>query len=103
VDGGYPILAPVRFRQLRGKQNYSGEATCMSSASVVIRTEDCTLHIGDRVKASMDWPAVLDGRVALQLVISGAVIWRDEASFVLEFSRTEFRTRGIAQTARSAQ
>jgi hypothetical protein len=88
----------VRFRFLRGNSCYSGvgRAINVGSGGVLVSTEEggshCDLHLGAQVEMSFEWPALLDGRIPLQLVIVGLVVRYTTAAFAATLVRYEFRT-----------
>ena len=51
-----------------------------------------TLHVGEHVRISVEWPEPLDGRIALQLIVEGRVVRCDPAAFAVTFHHYEFRT-----------
>jgi hypothetical protein len=55
---------------------------------------DRPLSIGQKLDMSIDWPALLDRDVQLQLVASGVVVRTTGAVTALRLLRHEFRTRG---------
>ena len=48
--------------------------------------------VGSRIEVSMEWPAQLDGKTSIQLVVRGKVVRAEPGSFALFFESHEFRT-----------
>jgi hypothetical protein len=70
----------------------SGRTIDMSSSGLSF-TADRPLSIGQKLDLSIDWPAVLDGGVQLQLVASGVVVRTTGAMTAIRLERHDFRTR----------
>jgi len=90
----YPISAAMRHRMLdeNDKSEYPGEVGNMNSSSVYVRCADRP-EIGAWIKASIEWPVLLEGRIPLQFVCSGVVARVDDNGFAFEFHTHEFRTK----------
>lgn len=67
----------------------------LSSEEVSFVTRD-DLQIGARLELAVSWPALLDGKTPLQLVIRGTVIRRVNSRVTLNIRRREFRTQRSA-------
>lgn len=90
----YPFRANVRFRRLglRNSQFSSGEVLNMNSRALYIQPHELSPRNGERVEASIEWPAPLHGTVPMQLLVTGYVVRVDRSGFVIEFYEREFRT-----------
>jgi len=76
--------------------------TCdIGSGGVCIDTPD-SLPVGKRVRLSLDWPAALDGRHALRLIIIGKILRISERGTAVSILRHEYRLRpkGITRFAK---
>jgi hypothetical protein len=88
----------VRFRVLCGTPCYSGvgRAINVSSGGVLVSTEQAGSHhhlrLGAQVEMSFEWPAMLDGKIPLQLFAVGAVVRYTTSAFAATLVRYEFRT-----------
>ena len=69
------------------------------SSSGLSFTTDRHLLTGQRLKASIDWPVLLDGTTRLQLVLSGVVVRTDSTVVAVRIKRHEFRTRRVGPEA----
>jgi hypothetical protein len=89
----YPVELRVRYRTL-GKKHLAagiGLTKNMSSHGVLIASR-CDLPLGTLVEVSIDWPALLDGAVQLQLVSVGKVVRCEKSSFAVALEKHEYRT-----------
>ncbi len=70
-----------------------GRVVNMSSSGILFTT-DKEFPLGRKVEIAVAWPAKLDGRCALKLVVRGRVVRCDGDRVAVEIERSEFRTRG---------
>jgi hypothetical protein len=70
-----------------------GQTSRMSNSEVVF-TADQPLEAGTNLEISIAWPALLNGRVALQLVVVGDVVGRRDSLTTVRIRKYHFRTRG---------
>ena len=68
----------------------SGRTMDLSSSGLCFST-DTPLSPGQRLDVSIDWPALLDGGVHLQLIISGVVVRTNGTVTAVQIQRHEFR------------
>lgn len=71
----------------------SGRTINMASGSVLFTTER-TLALGERLEVAVDWPAQLDNKHPLKLVIGGRVVRSEPECAAITIERYEFRTQG---------
>jgi hypothetical protein len=64
--------------------------TDISSAGILVQSADI-LPTGARVELRVDWPARLDGRCPLRLVIAGKVLRTAARGTVISVARYEYR------------
>lgn len=64
----------------------------VSSGGIAFQT-DRVLRIGKSIRLIMNWPAALDGRLPLSLVVEGKVLRSTPFSSAVTVSRYEFRLR----------
>jgi hypothetical protein len=95
----YPMDLGVRFRLLfEGSPVLSGAGRTLnlSAGGVLIVSQDVASHdeigAGTRVEISIGWPALLEGRIPLQLFTIGQVVRRGPIDFAVTFHLYEFRT-----------
>lgn len=94
VKARYPITAVARYRVLKRRRRQDpqeGLIVNIGSAGLLIETGS-PLAIRNRVEISMDWPAYLDGRVPLRLLIVGRVLRTEPRSAAIQIDKYEFRT-----------
>lgn len=90
----YPITLEVRYkipsrRPLAG----TGKTLRMSSSNVVFTAEH-QIGAGTNLEIAIAWPAALDDRVLLQLVVTGEVVRREGSVLTAAIRKYRFRTRG---------
>jgi hypothetical protein len=92
----FPIARDLTYRALSRREGGTpGEGTTinMSSNGVLFGTSH-PLHAGTRVEVAINWPAQLDGKCALNLVMRGRVARSEPGRAAIEVLQHEFRTRG---------
>ncbi len=72
----------------------SGRTVELSSGGLTF-IADRPLLTGQNLAVSIDWPALLDGGVKLQLIMSGVVVRTNGTATSLQIHRHEFRTRRV--------
>jgi hypothetical protein len=72
----------------------SGRTIDLSSSGLSF-TADRSLETGQKLDVSIDWPALLDGGVKLQLIVSGVVVRTAGTATALQIRRHEFKTRHV--------
>jgi c-di-GMP-binding flagellar brake protein YcgR len=91
----FPIEREVRYR-VHNRNTIevgAGKTLNMSSTGVLFTTERM-LHAGERVELSVAWPAHLDNKCPLKLVMVGRVVRSNENVAAITVERYEFRTQG---------
>ena len=99
----FPLNTELRFHIIRRGQGRliqgTGQAANMSSKGLAFRTAE-PLHRGVRLSISLAWPALLDHRCLLRLQVEGTVIRTDGDLVVMSIETHDFRTSGLAASAR---
>jgi len=93
----FPLNFEIRYSVLDHPGPFetgAGVTTDMSSSGLSF-TADRPLAAGYRLSISIDWPALLDGGVQLQLVVNGVVVRSAGTLTALRIERHEFKTRRI--------
>jgi hypothetical protein len=86
----YPIKIRVEYSL---PDRHGLAVTCdICSGGVYIDTPDL-LPVGKRIQLSLDWPAELDGRHALRLIITGKVLRCSQQGAAVSILRYEYRLR----------
>lgn len=90
----FPLNLDLRYAVLGSApvETGMGHTTDLSSSGICF-TADKPLRIGQKLKISIDWPALLSGGVELQLMMLGVVIRVQGPAAALQVERHEFKTR----------
>lgn len=86
----FPITAQSQY--ILGGTRGPATTTDISSGGVFLKTET-TLPVGKQIEVLIDWPALLDQRCPLRLVISGKVLRSSDAGTAVGIIRYDFRIR----------
>ena len=87
------LAVKCRFTDPSFDRTLFGEVVNISSKGLLIRGTSTSLSIGQTIRACIDWPASLDNRVGLQLVVVGRVVRTTDDCAAIGIKRYEFRTR----------
>jgi c-di-GMP-binding flagellar brake protein YcgR len=90
----YPLELTVQY-QTMGLQiplSGSGQTLNLSSSGMLITTEH-ELPEGCHLKVTVEWPTLLNGKTALQLVTTGKVVRKQNTTLGITFDHYQFRTR----------
>jgi hypothetical protein len=95
----FPLHLDVRYRTISEHRARSGNGWTvnMSSGGILIAAADAPT-LGTLIRASMDWPILLDATVPLQIVITGKVTRSDPSGFALAVQQYRFHTMKRAKT-----
>lgn len=97
----FAIVRDVRYKVLdseSGRRARTGKTINIGSTGVLFSAEELVTP-GKLVELSVNWPAQLNGKCGLQLVVCGWVV-RCEGKWVdIEITRYEFRTLGSGALA----
>ena len=98
VSKRLPIELAVRYRVFRGKRTVTGSGTTlnMSSSGILFTTEsaESALRRGERVELSVSWPALLHGRIGLNLIVVGYLVRVEGKRAAMIIHGYDFRTSG---------
>jgi PilZ domain len=88
----YPLDLVVRFRAHGEGSPFSatGVVINMSSGGILVASERPYMA-GALVDMSVEWPALLEGRIPLQFFAIGRVLRSETSTFAAAFQRHEFR------------
>jgi hypothetical protein len=92
----FPIERDVRYKVLNKKSNNEaggGKTINMSSNGILFTTEH-VLVPGRSLEVAVNWPAQLNQKTALKLVIRGRVVRLEPGKAAIEIQHYEFRTAG---------
>jgi len=94
----FPIERDVRYQCVKGGRIISvgvGKTIEIGSRYVLFSTQEF-LKAGQKIRLSVDWPAMLDNTCRMQLEIAGWVVLSEAQEAAVKIERYEFRTRGAA-------
>ncbi len=97
----FPIEREVRYRALNkrgGEKTGEGKTINISSSGVFFTAEHLLLQ-GRRIELSISWPAQLNNRTPLKLVVRGRVTRTEDARVAVEIQHYEFRTQSSAPSS----
>lgn len=92
----FPIECPVSFQVLNGRElgrQGRGITVNMGSRGVLLAV-DCPVAEGVLLEVSLQWPAKLDNRSDLKLVLRGSVVRTEENRIAVRIQKHEFRMAG---------
>ncbi len=90
----YPVTMELRYKIAARTPRVGMGQTSRMSTSEVVFTADQPLDPGAKIEISIAWPALLNGRVALQLVVAGDVVGSRGSLTTVRIRKYHFRTRG---------
>jgi PilZ domain len=93
----YPVVLEIQYTTLGDTGPVrlgTGTIIDLSSSGLSFST-DTPLLIGQRIKAYIDWPVMLNGNVKLQLEILGVVVRTAGTKIAVQIERHDFRTRSV--------
>jgi hypothetical protein len=91
----FPIHQEVRykcFRKIGVEESGSGRTLDISSGAITFTTQRI-LKPGQQVEVMVNWPALLDEKCLMKLVVLGRVIRSELTSTTINIAHYEFRTR----------
>src|SRR5215472_7916179 len=89
----FPLNLELHYTLLNHPLGTGSGTTCDISSSGLRFTADRPLQVGQLLRVSIDWPAVLHG--GIQLAVDGVVVRTDGPVTALQIARHEFRTRRV--------
>ena len=99
----YPVAMELKYKiNSKTPRVGMGRTIWMSSREVVF-TADQVLKDNTLLEISIAWPALLHGRVALQLVLEARVAGAEGSQMTARIMRHHFRTRGPWQREEPAR
>jgi hypothetical protein len=92
----FPLKRPLVFR-LRSRQSagpdHQGESVDMSSTGLLFTTSH-PLRPGERLRIAMSWPAQLEMRWPMKMVLVGEVVRCHNGMAAVKIGQYEFKTTG---------
>ena len=99
----FPLTLDVRYSVSRRSVSGSGQLIDLSSSGLRFAAQGPLRPAGLRLDVAIDWPVLLDGRIQLQLIVTGLVVWSSGTESALRILRHDFRTRSVRLNATSPQ
>ena len=90
----YPVTLDIRYKTARPWPRVGVGKTLQMSNTEVVFTTDNQIEPGTKLEISVAWPAVLNDRVLLQLVVTGEIVRREGSTVTATIRKHDFRTRG---------
>ena len=91
----FPISTPVKYIV----EKVAGEGvTCNVGSDGLLMKTTCVFPQGRRIELSLDWPAMLDGRLPLRLDISGKILWSNVRGTAVKILSYEYRLNVAAKS-----
>jgi len=93
----YPVELNVRYRILTNGPALVGVGRTLnvSSRGLLIASEQRIVRDGSRLRVSVEWPSLLNGKTPLQLIAVCRVIRCLPMAFAVKMERYQFRTRKL--------
>jgi hypothetical protein len=91
------MAVKCRFADGKLYRTLLGDVLNISSKGLLVKGTADGLSSGHKVTACIDWPAHLDNRVQLQLVVLGRVVRLIDDCTAIQIETYEFRTRAARQ------
>jgi PilZ domain len=85
----------------RGMEEQGEGRTVNVSSCGILFTCQHQLAVGRRVKLCVNWPVLLNDKVALKLVVRGRVVRSEEGRAAIEIQQHEFRTHSAPAPEKS--
>ena len=92
----YPVIMELRYKTHARMPHVGMGQTARMSSKEIVFTADQLLEEGTKLEISIVWPAMLDCRVPLQLVVEGAVVQREDSVLTARILKYHFRTRRVS-------
>jgi hypothetical protein len=89
----FPLALEARYSVAHGETGL-GRIVDISKSGLRFSLK-APLPPGRRLDVAINWPVLLDGRVQLQLLVTGRVVWSNGSETALRIYRHAFRTRGV--------
>src|SRR5260370_6749533 len=99
----FPLTLDVRYCVLHRTgpiETGSGQLIDVSSSGLRF-TAQAHIEPGLKLDIAINWPVLLDGRIQLQLTVSGVVVRSSGTEISMRIQRHDFRTRSVQLKAAS--
>ncbi|MGA2711786.1 MAG: hypothetical protein ABSG41_01675 [Bryobacteraceae bacterium] len=98
----YPLRLKLTFSAVTPPICLGDGETLLISSKELLFTTNESFAIGQCLQVSMDWPALLENRIPLRLVVSGQVLQSGDGQATMTIDKYQFRIRGIEPSAATA-
>ena len=105
ASGRFPLSLDLRYSVSHRRaplETGSGQIIDLSSSGLRFAAQG-PMEPGLKLDVAINWPVLLDGRVQLQLIVTGVVVWSSGTDTALQIQRHDFRTRSVRLKAMSPQ
>jgi hypothetical protein len=101
----FPLQLALSYRTFNPSTCYCSlpAKTLNISSSGLLFEDHGTLQPGQHVLVSVEWPARLDRRIPLNLILEGRIVWTANGHAAMRVHRHEFRTRGTSPAPCNAE
>jgi hypothetical protein len=102
ANARFPLTLEIRYFVSHGHapvESGSSQTIDLSSSGLRFAAKR-PLEPGLTIDVAINWPVLLDGRVQLQLIVTGIVVWSSGAETALQIQRHDFRTRRVDMDSR---
>ena len=98
----YPIRLKLTFTAVTPPICSGDGETLHVSSKELLFTANESLAVGQLLQVSLDWPARLENKIPLRLVISGQILRSDDGQVAMTIDKYEFRIRRIEPSPATA-
>jgi PilZ domain len=92
----YPIALPLRYQSILSNLHYGtfylAKTVDFASQGFLVSTDELLPEVGTRIRARVDWPVPLDGKMPLQFIVTGRVVRVAGKRFGVSFDTHELCT-----------
>ena len=98
----YPLRLKLTFSAVTPPICLGDGETLQISSKELLFTTNESFDPGQSLQVSLDWPALLDNRIPLRLVVSGQILQSGDGQATMTIEKYQFRIRGIEPTVVAA-
>src|SRR4051794_26825528 len=101
----FPLTLDIHYFVLHPRASVkanSSQTIDVSSSGLRFAVEK-PLEPGLELEAAIHWPVLLHGRIELQLVVTGVIVWSSGTEAALQILRHDFRTGSVRFKTASRQ
>jgi hypothetical protein len=96
----FPLNLEIQYSVSHGSFRETGSGRIIDIGRSGLRFAASEPQVrGHRLEVAINWPVLLDGRVPLQLIVIGPVVWSSATETAMRIRRHTFKTRGAGLAA----